>query len=358
MTATHADAREPAPRGSERSRAIRRRLVTIPGYALAFLLWIAVAPLIAVVALGVDLVRRSGFVALRSAGVVTVYLACEFVGVVASFATWVYGRARGLDRETWQDLHYELEAWWGSTIFFAVVRLFSLRVEIDGEAELGRGPYLLLLRHASAADTLIAASLVSRPHGMRLRYVLKQELLFDPCLDVVGHRVPNVFVARGSDDAKRELEKVRALAQGLGERDGVLIYPEGTRFSEQKRERVLRRLEERDDSKLLDYAHTLQNVLVPRPGGTLALLDASPGADVVVCAHTGFEGAASLSEIWRGALLRRVIRIQFRRYRRADLPTGEADLHAWLHEEWQRVDEWVTRMQAERSDASPTRRAG
>jgi hypothetical protein len=57
-----------------------------------------------------------------------------------------------------------------------------------------------MLRHASIGDTLLASALVGRPHGIFwLRYVLKRELLWDPCLDVVGNRLPHVFVDRASD---------------------------------------------------------------------------------------------------------------------------------------------------------------
>jgi hypothetical protein len=85
----------------------------------------------------------------------------------------------------------------------------------------------------------------------------------------------------------------------------------------------------------------LSSVLPPRTGGTLGLLEAAPQADVVVCTHTGFEGAASLAQIWRGALLHRVIRVQFRRIPRNEIPTEPEAQIAWLREEWQRVETWV-----------------
>ena len=176
---------------------------------------------------------------------------------------------------------------------------------------------------------------------MRLRYVFKRELLWDPCLDIVGQRVPNVFVDRFSDDSEGEIRRTRELTRDLGPRDGLLIHPEGTRFSEAKRERILERLHREGDAKLLEYARSLQSVLPPRPGGTLALLEAAPEADVVVCAHTGFEGAASLAQIWQGALVHQTVRVQFRRIPRDAIPTGRDDRLAWLLEEWQRVDAWV-----------------
>jgi 1-acyl-sn-glycerol-3-phosphate acyltransferase len=320
---------------------LRRRLITVPGYAIGWTLWLAAAPLWLPLAMLVDLARPSRGVALRSAAAITVYLSCEIMGIVASGALWAWKRILPVDAERWTDIHFRLEAWWGTTLFRTAVRLFGLRLEVESDADLGRGPYLLLLRHASTVDTLIASALVSDPHGLRLRYVLKQELLWDPCLDIVGHRLPNVFVDRFSDESTQEIRRVQALARDLGPRDGILIYPEGTRFSETKRRRILERFNQKGDAKMLDYARSLEFVLPPRLGGTLGLLEAAPEADVVVCAHTGFEGAASLAELWKGALVNQVIRVQFRRIPRDEIPTERDARIAWIREEWQRVGDWV-----------------
>jgi uncharacterized protein YbgA (DUF1722 family)/uncharacterized protein YbbK (DUF523 family)/1-acyl-sn-glycerol-3-phosphate acyltransferase len=327
-----------------RHHARRHDLTYLTGQVFLAPLWLPLAGL-------VDLLRRRGAVALRTSLLVATYLTCEVIGIAAAGGLWLRHKLVPLDPERWLDLHFRLEAWWGSTLFHALVRLYSLRVEVRGDADLGRGPYLLLVRHASSGDTLIASALVSGPTGMRLRYVLKRELLFDPCLDVVGHRLPNVFVDRDSDDSEHEIRRVQALARDLGARDGILIYPEGTRFSEAKRRRVLERLEQRGDAKLLEYVRSLSSVLPPRAGGTLGLLEAAPSADVVVCAHTGFESAASLSRVWRGSLLRQSIRVEFRRVPRADIPEGREDRIAWLQDEWRRVDAWVENQHAPGSRA-------
>jgi len=318
-----------------------RRLVTIPGFIAAWLLWLGATPLWLPLAAIVDLARRSRGLALRSGILVAFYLSWELLGVAISAALWVWRGVARIDSERWTDLHFRLEAWWGTGLFRAVVMLFGLRLEVEGDADLGRGPYLLLLRHASTGDTLLSSALVSRPHDLRLRYVLKRELLWDPCLDIVGRRLPNVFLDRLSDDPEREIRRLRGLAADLGRRDGVLIYPEGTRFSESKKQRVLGRFSQAGDAKMLEYARSLTCTLPPRPGGTLALLEAAPEADVVVCAHTGFESAASLANIWKGSLVHQVIRVQFRRIARTDMPLGREARADWLFEEWRRVDAWV-----------------
>jgi 1-acyl-sn-glycerol-3-phosphate acyltransferase len=318
-----------------------RRFITVPGYVIAWFVWLGAAPIWLPLTVVLDVVRRSHGVALRSAAVVTAYLTCEIVGLAASAGLSAWQAIFRVDAEQWIDIHFRLEAWWGTTLFRAVVRLFGLRLEVEGDADLGRGPYLLLFRHASTGDTLLASALVSTPHGLRLRYVLKQELLWDPCLDIVGNRLPNVFVDRFSDDSLAEVRRVQELARDLGPRDGILIYPEGTRFSAAKQQRIRDRFRQKGDAELLEYASSLSFVLPPRTGGTLGLIEAAPEADVVVCAHTGFEGAASLARIWNGALLHQVIRVQFRRIPRDEVPSERDARVAWILAEWQRVDAWV-----------------
>lgn len=284
----------------------------------------------------------------------TFYLVCELLGLLACAGLWLARPFLRLDSGRWSALHYRLQDAWGSSLLRAAERLFDLRLEIeelgDGPAErrarLDEGPYLLLLRHASSGDTLLAAALVGRPHGIRLRYVLKRELLWDPCLDVVGHRLPHVFVDRASEDSRGEIARVQALARDLSPRDGVLIYPEGTRFSEARRARVLERLAREGDAKQLEYARSLHSVLPPRPGGTLGLLEAAPAADVVLCAHTGFEGAATLAQIWKGGLLHGTIRVRLQRTPRAAIPTARSAQADWLRERWQEIDVWVARQRA------------
>jgi len=324
-----------------------RRWLTIPGYSIAWILSVVAAPVWLPVTGLVDLARRNRGATLRSAVYLTYYLSCEMLGIAFSASLWVWTRVFPVEVERWLDLHYRLQAWWGARLLGGLVRLFGLRLEVEADGELERGPYLLLVRHVSSADTLLASALVSRLHGMHLRYVLKRELLLDPCLDVVGNRLPNVFVDRFSDDSARELHRIRRLARGLGPRDGVLIYPEGTRFSAARRRRVLEHFQREGNAKMLDYARSLRFVLPPRPGGTLALLEEGAELDVVVCEHSGFEGAASFARIWRGSLVRQTVRVRFRRIPREAIPSGREDRLAWLLEEWQRVDAWVARQRTQ-----------
>ena len=87
-------------------------------------------------------------------------------------------------------------------------------------------------------------------------------------------------------------------SQAVWARNGesVLIFPEGTRFSPEKRRRALEKLASEDPS-LAEAAGDLTHVLPPKPGGVLALFDALPGVDCVVLAHSGLERFSKIQYI-------------------------------------------------------------
>ncbi len=280
----------------------------------------------------------------------TFYLHCEVAGILASTGVWLMSLApTRRRRERSLARHFALETWWATTIFEGAARIFGFRLETEGEQVLATSPLLLLLRHASIADTLLGAVLVQARHGTRLRYVLKHELLWDPCLDLVGHRTPNYFVRRNSPDSEAEILGVARLARNLGPGEGIVIFPEGTRFTPEKSARVRERIRESGNRELLALAEPLRHVLPPRLGGTLALLDA--GADVVFGAHTGFEAAGTFWNLWGGSLVGRVIRARFWCVPAAEIPAGRDARTRWLFEHWARVDAWVG---AEVARARPT----
>ncbi len=301
----------------------------MPLFLLLFLVTTVALPLLLAVAVVVDagrwLVGRRPWMATRLALFLWIYLASEAAAIVALFLAWAIPPRSHLVERT-----YRLQAVWAGLLFGAARRLFSLRFDVEGADTLLPGPIVVLMRHASIVDNLLPAVFVAAPHGLRLRYVLKRELLSDPAIDIAGGRLPNCFVLRGADDAEAEVARVRALAAGLGPREGVLIYPEGTRFTAAKRARAIERL---------PRAAELRNVLPPRPAGTLAVLDT--GADVVVCAHHGLDGFASIGDLWRGGLVRRTIRIRFSRFAGSSLPEGREARTAWLWQRWHEVDDWI-----------------
>ena len=154
----------------------------------------------------------------------------------------------------------------------------------------------------------------------------------------MGNALPNYFVDR-TGSTPRELDGLRSLVSDLGT-DGVLIFPEGTRFSPQKRARALEKLDAQA-SPVRDSAHALTHVLPPKPGGVLTLLDALPGVDCVLFAHTGLESFAKIKDLLSGEVVGSKVRIRLWRIPSQRIPEGADERLRWLYTEWAKVDAFV-----------------
>ncbi len=330
------------PRDESLAARWGRRAITVPGYTALTALALLGLPVLLPTALAVDLARRRPLPTTRILAFLTFYLLCETLGLIAAFGAWLAsGIWAGADPRRFRAWNHRLQHAWAGALFLGVRRIYGLAFQQKGAESVGRGPLLVFARHASVGDTILPAVLLSARQGLRLRYVIKRELLWDPCLDVVGQRLPHLFVRRDSGDRQREIEALRQVSQDLAPDEGILIYPEGTRFSPAKRARVLTRLERSGDAALLARAQKLRHVLPPRLGGPLALLEACPEADVLFLAHAGFEGTASFGELWHGALVGRRIEVMLWRVPATEIPRDRPGRIDWLYGQWERIDAWL-----------------
>jgi 1-acyl-sn-glycerol-3-phosphate acyltransferase len=323
--------------------AVTRRLRTIPILFLGFVATWFLSPVLFLAAIATDLVRwlggRTPWMATRLVAFLLAYLTAETVGVIALFITWIgsgFGKIRSISFRT----AFAVQKAWAGFLFASVRRLFRLTVEVDGLDAVTPAPFILLARHTSIVDNLLPSHFISIPHDVHVRYVMKDELLVDPALDIAGNRLPNLFVRRGAGDGDREASNVRRLAETLGPDEGILIYPEGTRFTEAKRTRALEILQRRSP-ELHARAVTWRSVLPPRLGGTLALLEGC-AADIVVLTHEGLDGFARVADIWKGAMVGRHIQVRFDRISRSEVPESRSGRAEWLYDIWEGIDGWVT----------------
>jgi 1-acyl-sn-glycerol-3-phosphate acyltransferase len=325
-----------------RGQKVARRIKTVPLALVGLVVVTALLPVLLVGGFFVDLFRwlfhRKTWMAMRLALFLWVYLLIDTAGIVGLFGIWIasgFGRNRGrLVVWTW---HFQ-QLWIGW--FFCVIRvLLGLKVEVEGDDCLSPGPVIVFIRHASIVDNLLPSVFVAARKRVHLRYVLKRELLSEPCLDIAGQRLPNYFVRRDTGE-EVERERVQALAEGMGPEDGFLLYPEGTRFTPERRQRALEKISERDPARARRLSG-IEYLLPPKAGGVLAVLDGAPETDVVLMAHQGFDGMRLISDIWDGELAGRVIRVRFTRIPAAEIPAGRDERVEWLDNVWLEMDGWV-----------------
>ena len=314
-----------------------RRTVTVTIYLASFLINTAAAPIFLMVALTGDLARGRGTIFARCILALWSYLAVETFGLVLFLPLWLLGQGSEHRRLA---LHHWFARVWARWVFWSIVRLFEMRVRVEGDEEAAEGPVIVFCRHVSPVDNLLPLVFLEGRHGLWLRWVMNSWLVRDPCIDIVGHRLRSTFLTVGSREGSRQIAKVSALGDNLESREGVLVFPEGALFTPMRLARAVRRMRRSGDEEEARLAEGLRHVLPPQLGGALALLERAPDADVVFCAHTGLEGG-SYRSLLAGGIFQREVRIAFWRISRAEVPEDIKGRTAWLHAQWRRVDGWI-----------------
>ncbi|MBA2663589.1 MAG: 1-acyl-sn-glycerol-3-phosphate acyltransferase [Bradymonadaceae bacterium] len=316
----------------------KRRALTLPGWYLMAAIMLVALPVFAPFTALYDVLLRRRLSTTRTLLFFTYFFVLESSGLVMAAGHWLQRRF-GMDEQVYQLRSRELQRWWARGLFWGCVRIFSMKVKIDGlDALEDPRPALVFARHVSTLDTMLPLAIVRK---LKLfRYVIKAELLADPALDVVGQRFPNVFVRRGGVDPEIEIHKILALSQNLEQGGAVVVYPEGTRFSRKKREQLIEKFE--NDPDRLAIAKSLNFTLPPLREGALKLLAAAPEADVVFIAHRGIDRARAMSALVSGALTHVTLEIAIWRHRAADVPRDQERVREFLLENWQRIDRFVS----------------
>jgi len=318
-----------------------RRVLSISGVVLLFCLYLAALPLLLAGAVGTDLYRRRGWIVVRTVALVGFYLSVQIFGIVGLSTQWLLsGVWRGGSHERLMRWTTWFGGLWCKALYDGASWIFNVNTEIEGDEQLEDGPFILFMRHVSVADTMIPNAHIMQPHRKPMRHALKSELLIDPCFDMAGHRWSNVFIKRDSGNPAKEVEILKRMMKNLGT-DGVVIWPEGTRFTPEKRERVLAKIQKTNPGLYQD-ASALKNLLPPHRGGPLGLLEANEArADAVFCAHVGFEALQHVRSFVNGSMIGATVRIKYWRAPYADIPTDPEGRIKWLYHWWKVMDAWV-----------------
>jgi 1-acyl-sn-glycerol-3-phosphate acyltransferase len=335
------------PDDSHRASRIRRRTRGIAIELLLFVLLTLLSPLLMLCAAGVDaalwLRRRKPWMAVRLLAMAWWFLAGELYALLGLLAIWI--ASGGHDSSRRRERLYRLKRQWLASHLAGIRTLFGLRFEIEGLELAGPGPVLVMIRHASIIDNALPDAIVGRAHGLGFRFIIKRELQSLPTIDIGGRWVPTVFVRRASGKTAEQVEQISQLTLNLGARDGLLIYPEGTRWTPEKLAHAKAIIAERQP-EIAPLANRLQNLLPPRLGGTMELLQSARGADVVIFGHVGLDGFELVSDIWSGGLVKSTVHLKFWRFAAAEVPLEHGELVTWLYERWQELDDWIGEMRS------------
>jgi 1-acyl-sn-glycerol-3-phosphate acyltransferase len=283
---------------------------------------------------------------------VLVWFIAETAALFMLLGLWIVSGFGGrLRTEPYQGRHYAVVRWFLDRLYNGAERTYGLRVEVDEPeltaderiARLAR-PIIVLSRHAGPGDSFLLIHELLSVYGRRPRVVMKASLQLDPSLDVLGHRLPNVFVQHRQTGESVFTEQIERLAQGLDQAGALVIFPEGANWTPGRWRRGIRRLEHEGRNDLAARARDMPNLLPPRPGGTLAAITACPDADVIFVAHSGLDKITSVRDVWRNFPIDQVVRARWWRVPFDQVPRSaehEAQVK-WLYDWWERIDTWIS----------------
>lgn len=319
-----------------------RRLVLAPLVFLLSLSIVAVSPIALLAAFVADLVLPGSWQAVRLVALGIVFAAIEAAVLMVLFLLWVAsGFGAALRSPAFQSAHYRLARVWLAGLAAAAVRLLQLRIDVEDRPEPRAGPVLVFCRHAGPGDSILLAHTLLSGFDRRPRIVMKAALQWDPAIDVVGNRLPCAFIRPHSEDPRDHLHAIERLARGLGDRDALVLFPEGGNFTERRRLAAIASLKRKGFEDEAGLAEKMLTVLAPRPGGALIAIRTAPEADVVFVAHTGLEFMNSLVATWRILPLEGPILARYWRISPREIPVEHEAQVDWLFTWWGRVDEWI-----------------
>lgn len=321
-----------------------RRPLTIMAWTVVSSLALVFSPVIlATGALTARVLRRPQ--AMVAARLVVEYFRRELLVLAACGGLWVFsGCGWRLRSPRFEAVHYELLRWFVHGLAACACQLLDIDIvpEPSPEAEASLAadrPVLFFSRHAGPGDTVLLIDLLMSRHRRLPSIVFKDVLTVDPCIDLLGHRLPHAVLHQA--DAEACEARIADVAGHLVAHGVLVLFPEGGNFTPQRRRRAITSLWRKGRNREAAAGERMAHVLPPHPGGALAALRGSPGSDVVFAAHTGLGLAAFPRQLWREAPFHRTLTTRMWAVSAAQRPADPGEQVAWLYDWWARIDAWV-----------------
>jgi len=334
-----------------------RRMVLAPLVVALAIALLVLSPLLGLVLGALGLARSGRLRAFRLLCFGLIWLLAETAALFMCLGLWIasgFG-GRRLRAEPYRHRHYAIMRWFLDLLFRGAVRTFGLRVSVtepeldttEAAARLAR-PVIVLSRHAGPGDSFLLVHHLLSVYGRRPRVVMKAAIQLDPGIDVVGNRLPNVFVQHHMAGEGLFSSQISRLAADLSNEDALVIFPEGGNWTPGRWRRGIRRLEAAGRPDLAGRARRMPNLLPPRTGGTLAAICACPPADVIFVAHAGLDRLISVGDVWRHLPVQQTLEAKWWRVPWDEVPreASQEDQVQWLYDWWERIDAWISEHRA------------
>lgn len=322
-----------------------RRLLVAPLVAVLLVLLLTSAPLWLVAAAALSPLLPGRWRLLRLLWFLLLYAAMELVCLAVLFLLWgATGFGLRIEAPWSQRAHYAVVRRFLAVLEWEARRVLGVRITVEGPApaEYHERPLVVLARHAGPGDSFLVVHALMNWYAREPRIVLKDTLQWDPAIDILLNRLPNGFIASEPGRTGHLVEEqIGRLAHDLDGDDSLVIFPEGGNFTPERRERAIRRLQERGLERMARRAERMMHVVAPRPGGVTAALGTAVEADVVLVAHTGLEHLASVVDLWHGLPMDTVVRMRWWQVPADEVPRGDEAIVEWLYGWWGLVDRWI-----------------
>ena len=320
-----------------------RRVVLAPVIILLTVVLLTTVPVWLLLAAVLSPILPGRLRPLRILSLLMMHLVLESLMLVELFGLWIAsGFGVFIRRPFFERIHYDIVQTYLIVFVREARRVLRLKILTEGpapDAHPGE-PLLVCSRHAGPGDSFILMYALMHWYGREPRVVLKDTLAWDPAIDVILNRLPSRFVSPGRPGQDLELQ-VGELARNLDHNDAFVIFPEGGNFTPGRRKKAIDKLRRLGLETMAARAERMENVLAPRPGGLLAALDAAPGADVVLVAHTGLDHMLTVGDVWREIPMDKQIIMRWWLVPREEIPDGREARIDWLFTWCEQIDEWI-----------------
>ncbi len=179
--------------------AVIRRPLTVTLWLVMSIVCLTLSPvLLALAALAAAVTGRPQ--PLIFARLVVTYFALELATLIACGTLWLAsGAGLLMGTQLFQRLHYRLLRWFVHGFVRRWVALLDIHVPAEEPTEATRAletdrPLLFFSRHAGPGDTILLTDRLLTRFDRFPSVVLKQSVAIDPCVDLIGHRLPHAVL--------------------------------------------------------------------------------------------------------------------------------------------------------------------